>query len=150
MDEIHLLLEWLYLRPAIANMFHDLFPVLFPPDHPERHVPLCGMTATFSLERMRAFKLVSDVWFKNDDILWAAPDNMTQLSIKLNISIGHSTLPAYGNKIIKLLRSDPEVKVICYFNDRASAINFKDALCKRLDEEGMSDDKTILIHGKLH
>eukprot|EP00567_Pseudictyota_dubia_P010425 CAMPEP_0197441878 /NCGR_PEP_ID=MMETSP1175-20131217/8024_1 /TAXON_ID=1003142 /ORGANISM="Triceratium dubium, Strain CCMP147" /LENGTH=806 /DNA_ID=CAMNT_0042972237 /DNA_START=44 /DNA_END=2464 /DNA_ORIENTATION=+ len=148
-DEVHLILEWLYLRPAIANLFHDIFPILFPPDRPEEHIPFCAMTATFSLERMRAFELVSGVRFRNEDILWASPQQMSRRSISLHINIGHYTLSVHGNKIIDLLREDPDARIVCYFNDRHSAINFKTSLCKKLDESGLVNEAPILIHGKL-
>lgn len=73
-DELHLWLDYaLSICQVFVTVSKKLFPHLFPSNHPERHVPLCAMTATFSQQRLKLFQRLTDVKFHQEDICGLPP-----------------------------------------------------------------------------
>lgn len=77
-DEFHLWLEYaLTIRTSFVCVSHHLFPHFFLLGHPERHILVCAMSATFSLARLEMFEKLTSLQFNRNGILWAPPADMS-------------------------------------------------------------------------
>lgn len=149
LDELHLWLQYaLSIREPFITVGTEIFPDLFPRNQPARHVPVCGMTATFSPKRKALFERLTGISFHAEDVLWATPAEMSRQKIVINLQYGSSLLGTRYHPILNFFKDCPNSKIIFYFNSRFEAIAFKEKLDTMLAVHGINVD-SLLVHGNL-